>query len=441
MWQAFVVGAEPSFVDGTLAGHLRSVGIDVLSHWSWDKAAPPQEIPKAADLVIVVKDQVAHRLCDSAEDLAKKKGVRFVRIDSKWSIAQHTLRLKNIITTGGEQVKEEDELALAVAFVKGLREAGRTPGYKEVVSALWDDLGYEISKETYRRVLNETAVFLKKPAVDVLEDEMTVDVAREAVKILLASHPEAILDKAEILSNSRLLMRVKPEQVLPKNIEEAMLSEAATIREGWKRPPRGREAILAQMRLKMLAAKNIWEKCLAEGKALPVMDRMAESTKKIFGSYLSWEGLKKVKEDFLESNNLVEIRKLGGTADGTMTVEKRHGARKAASAKVVEVPMPEDTPGRVIRKSPRILEDAVEVTPEDTPKSHVLSVEERLELLESAADQQKSWAEDRIRQLSERVTSLEDDIRSLHTRSPEVSSPTEPVRVPVVIDLDVRIAK
>lgn len=85
MKQAFVVGGQANFVKKTLAKSLARHGINIHTHWSWDKQKPPLKLPGEVDLVYVCTDMVAHKVSVPCMDMARESGRPYVNGTRKWA--------------------------------------------------------------------------------------------------------------------------------------------------------------------------------------------------------------------------------------------------------------------------------------------------------------------------------------------------------------------
>ena len=93
--QALVVGGQGSFVKEKLAKSLARHGIQVLTHWSWERKRPPQVFPQGVDLVYICTDMVGHGLSEPCMNWARENGLPYINGTRKW--AESIIRL----TQGG----------------------------------------------------------------------------------------------------------------------------------------------------------------------------------------------------------------------------------------------------------------------------------------------------------------------------------------------------
>lgn len=85
MKKALVVGGQHAFVKNKLTKSLEKHGIEVVSHWPWDKAKPPSVWPKGLDLIYICTDMVSHKVANPAVDHCRTTGIPYVNGTRKWA--------------------------------------------------------------------------------------------------------------------------------------------------------------------------------------------------------------------------------------------------------------------------------------------------------------------------------------------------------------------
>ena len=85
MWNALVVGGEPSFVMSKLSKSLQKHGIQVTSHLDWTTSRAPKTLPTGVDLVYICTDMVGHNLSEPCMNLARDADIPYVNGTRKWA--------------------------------------------------------------------------------------------------------------------------------------------------------------------------------------------------------------------------------------------------------------------------------------------------------------------------------------------------------------------
>jgi hypothetical protein len=106
MKKALVVGGQHAFVKNKLTKSLERHGIEVASHWAWDRSKPPLSWPKDIDLIYICTDMVSHKVANPAVEHCRTSGIPYVNGTRKW--AESIVRLT---TAGFPLVNPTDSLA------------------------------------------------------------------------------------------------------------------------------------------------------------------------------------------------------------------------------------------------------------------------------------------------------------------------------------------
>jgi hypothetical protein len=85
MKKALVVGGQHSFVKNKLSKSLERHGIEIVSHWAWDRSKPPTVWPKNLDLIYICTDMVSHKVANPAVDHCRSEGIPYVNGTRKWA--------------------------------------------------------------------------------------------------------------------------------------------------------------------------------------------------------------------------------------------------------------------------------------------------------------------------------------------------------------------
>jgi hypothetical protein len=116
MKKALVVGGQHAFVKNKLAKSLERHGIEIASHWAWDRSKPPLAWPKDIDLIYICTDMVSHKVANPAVEHCRTSGIPYVNGTRKW--AESIVRLT---TAGFPLVNPSDGLAeILDTHLKGL---------------------------------------------------------------------------------------------------------------------------------------------------------------------------------------------------------------------------------------------------------------------------------------------------------------------------------
>jgi hypothetical protein len=94
-----VVGGEHSFVQGTFATRLKSIGVFIRTHWDWNGNHTPTSLPANCQGVIVLREMVSHGLSNAAKAIAAEANVPFALVSRKWSVALPVLQQIGIVAT------------------------------------------------------------------------------------------------------------------------------------------------------------------------------------------------------------------------------------------------------------------------------------------------------------------------------------------------------
>ena len=128
MKKALVVGGQHAFVKNKLTKSLERHGIEISSHWAWDRSKPPLAWPKDIDLIYICTDMVSHKVANPAVDHCRTSGIPYVNGTRKW--AESIVRLTS---AGFPLVNPSDGLAeILDENLKNLTPAQLKSGPSEV---------------------------------------------------------------------------------------------------------------------------------------------------------------------------------------------------------------------------------------------------------------------------------------------------------------------
>jgi len=167
-----VVGGEWAILQRGLGPKLEDLGLHIVHHHSWDERGPMTTFPRDAEGVIILKSVISHSVSIDTMKAASAKGLKVAVVDHKLSFALPVLKAQGFLSGNSIVPVEEQVLKSAREYIEEVRstDAGRAPGYDEVVEKVAEGLGIPDVQAVYGRkqygkdIAETTPVLVQVPA-------------------------------------------------------------------------------------------------------------------------------------------------------------------------------------------------------------------------------------------------------------------------------------
>ena len=310
-----IIGGEPSLtMTDNFFEKLRDRGINPKWQWDWDQAVC-KEIPAKCDGVLILENKTNHKLADGAVLRAKESGVRWARIQSKFSHALPILRFCGFLNTpdNGDVVQPVDgqmyQAILGLVVQKRSAE-NRVVSFEEAQDMIQVAFGkgVELPKPLYQRASNEAAGLVPTMTDMEAEKEKISTAIAEWTRLVVEETPALILDpdrlSKAVLNHLDIQDEGKSElQVhIARTLVNSVKITASQIRSEWdcwrSGTPQERSELAA---LKVKWAHKYVDDYYLKHEETPTSTVLTKRSARIFGSMVNW---KKVKPYIDEVNGM-----------------------------------------------------------------------------------------------------------------------------------------